>query len=192
MCSIFQAFRHIAPSTTNPVLLSSLPTVGLTPTYNSQTWGELYDVPPRSPFKEALIAPASGSAFAPAFSWQPLQGLLHLKRTSLPKSMLFPSVARIQWPSSAIILRSGHLCPNRQLWRPCVLQASPWSWLHLVLHWNWFLLYSLLLPSSPSHKCLSNGHSVINFLHINPHRRVCFFRNPICDTSGPAEEGGSD
>ena len=96
---VFQAFRHVALSTTNPILFSSLPTIAPTLTYNTAqliSWGELSDVPPRVPFKEALVAPVSGSAVAPAFRQQPRQGLLHRKRASSPKFMLPPAVDYIQ------------------------------------------------------------------------------------------------
>lgn len=63
---------HISPSTTNPISLSSLTTIILIPTYNTVQlthWSELYDVPPRSPFKESLVAPA-----LEVLLYQPLTG----------------------------------------------------------------------------------------------------------------------
>lgn len=123
--------------------------------------------------------------------------LLHQPSDSSPSSakfMLLPAVDCIQWLISAGILRSGYLCPNKDNYEGSyILQTSSWSWLHLPLglHWSWLLLYSLL-PFSPFHKRLSHGNSLINILHIKLHLRVCFLRNPICATSGPAEEGRSD
>lgn len=62
----------------------------------------------------------------------------------------------------------------------------------LGLHWRWLLLSSLLLPLSPFHKHLSHGNDLIDIFHIKLSLRVCFFRNPIWDTSRTTEEGRSD
>lgn len=110
-------------------ILPSLPQIYppfFTPSYKLQHWlktqpnlfpgvnSMLYT---QSPFKEALVAPVSGSAIAPAFSQQSLQGTLHPKEPPCPRSC-----SLVQWAISSSwaapeILSSGHLCQTATKWR---------------------------------------------------------------------------
>lgn len=88
MFSVFQIFRHGVPSTTTPIPLSSLPTTVTILIYNTaqlSSWGELCDVPPRSPFKEAIVAPALG-----VLLYQPLAG--NPSETASPEKNLLAQV----------------------------------------------------------------------------------------------------
>lgn len=95
--SVIPAFRHVSPSITNLILLSSHLTAAPVLTHNTAqltSWGELNNVPPRPPFKEALTAPTSGNAVVPSFQLEaPLKTAL--PGTSIPTQIHAPSCSSL-------------------------------------------------------------------------------------------------
>lgn len=129
------------------------------------------DAPPRSPLNKRSVVPVAGSIGQTAFSCQPLQGLPHLQKATLPKV----------WPLPRWLTSNDSLI---QEYKNLDISAQPGNILRGIVGLELpvelaesiagsasqfgFSLYPLQLLSPVFHRCQHQRHSLIKSTHETP------------------------